>query len=253
MKEFNYIYLLVFATILLSCNQKNNFEINKIVEGKYEFPILKGNPTIVNKINYDLIKDLLDLDIKKEYESIFENIVATKDSSIPILTFLNYKVNYLNKKLYTLTFNSEGCGAYCEKFERSYNYDLKTGNRIYLDSIFTLNGKRSFLEKLNFKRIKILKKKIEELEKGKKKIFDQNDYELRIKLLQECKKRNTIVTFEFLDFKIEENVFTIYSDRCSNHAMRALDDVGEFEYSFSFDKIYELLNTYGKKIITTKD
>lgn len=225
-------------------------EINtKFSNNQYQFPILEGKNEISVKINSQIINDLLDLDINKPHQSIFENKWSTEENRMPSLSFLEYKINILNSKLYSVTFDTEGCGAYCEEYSISYNFDLLNGNKIVLDSILTENGKKLFLEKLNIQKKNILKTTIGKLKKEQISSTLENDIEDRIELLENCLKNTFMSSFEYLDFKFKKEHIILFSDRCSNHAMRALDEIGEFEYTFKVDEINNLLNEYGKQIL----
>jgi hypothetical protein len=252
------IIKLSILLFLISCKSQEikKFSIKTINEvntkfssEQYQFPMLEGNSEISSKINSIIINDLLDLDTNKPHKSIFKNVWSTEEKLMPSLSFLKYKVTILNSKLYSVTFYTESCGAYCEEFSISYNFDLLNGKEIIIDSILTDSGKKSLLEKLNNQREKKLKKAIEELKKEQTSNTEENDLEERIELLQSCLEKTSITSLEFIDFKFEKKNINLFSDRCSNHAMRALDEVGRFEYSFKIDEINNLLNKYGKQIL----
>ena len=101
---------LLLILIFFSCSSDENFSVKKIEETKpnspelkYDFPLLVGKPLHINKkVNSEIFKDFLDIDINKEHKSIFENVWGTKENSIPILSDLTYSINTLNKKMYSL-------------------------------------------------------------------------------------------------------------------------------------------------------
>ena len=257
-----YFLLLFIFFIQLSVAQKHQFKIKEIVEinptnknQTYKFPLLVGEKELSKKVNRDLIQSLLELNITEKHKSIFENIWTTKEKSIPNLSFLDYQINQLNDNVYSVTFHTEGCGAYCEEFDISYNYNIKTGKRIQLESLFSEEGKTIILEKLNKQKIGLIKETISKLELEKEKTnirADIVDYTKRIQLLKDCKDKSEIDNLNYFDFKITENQIIIYTERCSNHAMRALDEIGEFEYFFKTKDIKKLLSNFGKNVITHK-
>ena len=156
------ILKLFLILLFFSCNTDESFTIVEIKEAKpnfpemiYKFPLLTGKPiSISKKINFDISNDFLDIDISENYKSIFENVWGTEEYSIARISDLTYHINTLNKKVYSVTFNADGCGAYCEAFSTTYNYDLSKGNRIYLDSIFSEKGKKELLILLSTKKRK---------------------------------------------------------------------------------------------------
>jgi|UPI00036C6346 hypothetical protein len=250
-KILNFFLLVLFT----SCSVHKKFTINNIQESNpiyqnqvYQFPELEGNLIISEKINSTIIKDFLDLDVSKKHKSIFENVWATGENSIPRLTFLEYKINVLNKNLYSVTFNTEGCGAYCEKFSKTYNFDISNGNHIILDAFFTRAGKKELLNLISNQKRKTIENYLIQL-KTKNVIEEDKKYVNKtIQLYENCLEGIPFVTLEYFDFKISKGVLVITSDRCSNHATRALDDIGAYKYVFKKNNINSLLNNFGKKI-----
>ena len=69
-------------------------------------------------------------------------------------------------------------------------------------------------------------------------------------LYDDCLERDyTGKISEYSNFSIDKDRFTIYSERCSNHAMRALDDIGSFSNSYSFKEIKPYLSLLGKYLL----
>ena len=250
------ILKLFLILIIFSCNSDENFCVKKIEETKpnspelkYEFPLLVGKSLhITKKINSAIIKEFLDLDINKAHKSIFENVWGTKEFSIPVLSDLTYGINTLNKKIYSVTLNADGCGAYCELFSTTYNYDLSNGNRIYLDSIFSIKGKKEILTRLSSKKRKEIENYILKISNEDVSKQDKNRINQTIELYKNCLNNLPFNSLEFIDFKIIEKTIVLTSERCSNHAERALDELGEYQFIFKQSEITSLLNTYGKNI-----
>jgi hypothetical protein len=252
----NIFYLFV---LFLSCTSKENFETIKIkeanpnfLEQKYEFPLLKGKPiSISKKINFEIIKDFLEVNINDNYQSIFENVWSTIENPIPRISDLSYNVNILNTKIYSITLTGETCGAYCEEFSDSYNFDLSKGNKITLEGLFTIEGKVELLQILSTKKKKIIENHLIKL---KTKVNTSNKEDEKyinstIKLYEYCLEGIPFVSLEYFDFKVINNNIIITSDRCSNHAMRALDELGEYVYIFKKSDLNSFLNDYGIKIL----
>jgi hypothetical protein len=74
-------------------------------------------------------------------------------------------------------------------------------------------------------------------------------------LYEDCKTRlnpennqeNQQITYGQMKFDKKNLVFI--SGRCSNHAMRALDNLNTFENTFSLKQIKGYLNPYGRAIL----
>ena len=56
-------------------------------------------------------------------------------------------------------------------------------------------------------------------------------------------------SLEFIDFKIIDKTIVLTSERCSNHAERALDELGDYQFIIKQSQINSLLNKYGKNIL----
>lgn len=253
----SYVSIFSLLLILFSCSSNNNFRIKNIHEinpifpqQKYEFPLLVGSSSeITGKINSDIILDFLEVDINIKHESIFEKVWGTKEYSIPKLSDLTYNVNTISKKIFSITFNAEGCGSYCENFSTSYNYDLESGNKIYLDSLFTNKGKETLLIHLTETKRKIIKEYIFKIKNENIKEEDKEQVEQTITLYEYCLKNLPFVTLKYFDFKVTNNTIILTSDRCSNHVNRALDDLGKYKFILEKNKIINLLNNFGNEIL----
>jgi hypothetical protein len=251
------ILKLFLILVFFSCSPTQDFSIKKIEEAKpnspelkYEFPLLVGKSRhITKKINSEIIKDFLDIDINKAHKSIFQNVWGPKEYSIPLLSDLTYNINVLNKKMYSLTLNAEGCGAYCESFSTSYNYDLSNGHKIYLESIFSKKGKKELLLLISREKRKeienyILKINNEVDSKQDKEIITQT-----IELYKNCLNSLPFNSLEFIDFKIIDKTIVLTSERCSNHAEIALDELDDYQFIYKQSEINSHLNKYGKNIL----
>lgn len=256
MRKILYLFL---ATILFTNCKTQEFTVLNLRESNsvfpkqiFEFPVLNGKKSITDSINSQLIQSLFDIDVKSDYKKVFQNAWATKESSINYLSFLNYKINTLNDQLYSVTFYTEGCGAYCEEYEQSYNFDIKSGNKIILDSLFTFTGKKKFLKNISNQKSKEINNYITWLKKEQKTKEDQIINQ-SIELYRTCLKSLPFKSLEYIDFKIKKDSIILTSDRCSNHAMRALDNLGDYTFTFHKSDLDILLNDYGKNLLKTSN
>jgi hypothetical protein len=252
------LYLFLFTILFTNCKTEE-FTILNLRESNptfpkqiFEFPVLNGKKSVTNSINSKLIQSFFEITVKSVYKKVFQNAWAIKESSINNLSFLNYKINTLNEQLYSVTFYTEGCGAYCEEYDQSFNFDIKSGNRIILDSLFTLTGKKKFLENISNQKSKKINNYITWLEKEQKSKEDQIINQ-SIELYRTCLKSLPFKSLEYIDFKIKKDSIILASDRCSNHAMRALDDLGDYTFLFHNSDLNILLNDYGKHLLKTNN
>ncbi len=263
--DFKYVTMqkiisLFIITLFFTNCKKNEFYITKIKEPSpkyptlfYEFPLLNGSEEIANKINREIANELLDINLNDKYKSIFENVWATENRPMSRLSFLNYKVNTLNQNIYSVTFYSESCGAYCEEFDISYNFNLRNGNKITLDTILTSKGKKELIKILSHKKRKKIEDYIVHLENKKATIEDKEIINESIWLYKDCLNSLPFKTLDYIDFKIKKDSIILESGRCSNHAMRALDDLDNYSYAFHISDIETYLNKYGLNTLTNQN
>ena len=116
-----------------SCSAVMNKEL---VLNDSEFVLPKINvkdPTIVEKINKHFSLENLTgyaLDEIKQQKEKF------KQDSIPQgLTFLGYEITYNKDCLLSITINVETCGAYPSGYSEYYNFDLNTGDSVFIEKI----------------------------------------------------------------------------------------------------------------------
>lgn len=254
----------IFVFLLLSILTYGQVTIKEIKEvnpenksHKYIFPlaIVSNNRLASDKINNELVSDFLDIDRKKIKTSIFENIWATKENPIPRLDYLSYKVLSNNKKILTISISAEGCGAYCEPFTNYYTFDLKTGDRVKLERLFSKTGRDLLLDSINSKKKRILKSKIKDIqdtlktESVQSNKDDKEYFEEMQALYDHCAETNSGTSLEYLRSYVTKTTLFISSDRCSAHYNRNLDEIGDFEFLFKLKNWRKHLTPYAIKLI----
>jgi hypothetical protein len=230
---------------------------NSDPKSEYRFPKihLLNNPKISEKINDSLRSQFLYVKPGCPENFIFEEVRTTPEH-IAILYDINYKIIYDKKNILSLSLEAQGCGAYCEDFTEHYNFNLKTGNRIYLDSVFTPKGIIVFVEYLNSNKEKQIQKTINNIRdslKSKTAIIDsisKSDYQERLQLYTEClQQKETKEDVPNLDFDLKDTSISVYIHRCSAHYNMTLDDLGDFKIMTDLKFWKNYLTPYGIEII----
>ena len=123
----------------------------------YRFPKVTGTNTVIaQKINSFLLRALLELEDASFQGSIFKNVWKSPKNRIDRLGFINYTIPRLDERILMFSFKGEACGAYCEEFTQHYTFDLKTGDRITLNMLFTPTGQQHVIQAISqFKTKKI--------------------------------------------------------------------------------------------------
>jgi len=109
----------------------------------YSFPqiVMPERPSVAARIQRDLCIDFLDVDPDTAKGPLFANVWGdTVGWTMPRLSYLEWTVQRPWPEVVEIELSAEGCGAYCEGFTMHYQYDLRTGRRLDLDSLFTGEG-----------------------------------------------------------------------------------------------------------------
>jgi len=220
-------------------------------EDIYRFPLLQGDNEICGKVNGYLINNILDLELASKKSSIFENVWETTERKNAIVNYLSYKVEQFDQIIYCITISGEGSGAYCESFERSFSFDLKTGNYFSLNTLLTTEGQEKLLDELNKNKTVSIQRKIARLkDRLLSPIISQDDKELYTEMLGLYRECNCDYDdLEHFRFIFSGNDINIIYGRCSAHYNRAIDDLGYFNKSISIDEWKAQLSNFGKDIL----
>ena len=221
----------------------------------YEFPkaVDKRNPAIADSINATLL-ELLDIEVGEKTKSIFQNVWAN-ETSYPSaqMTDVSYQVNCHSSKVLSVSIFYTACGAYCEDYVENFNFDLKTGSRILMDSIFTSAGLNKIEDTLALNtqnqivtHIQFLKN---QLKKDSSKGISRTTEEIQeaVEMYERCLDVKKEISWE--RFVLSPPHLIIFGDRCSPHVIRALDDIGEFRYEINLTRWTQSLNRYGLSLL----
>ncbi len=226
---------------------------NPITKEVYVFPniIFNNSKTVEQKINNSLRSEILSVDSGTSVNKIFDQVWRTKEQS-PTLSDITYSVIRNSQSILSLSITAEGCGAYCETGTNYFTFNLKTGNKLSLDSIFTYQGITILVDSLNRSKTGKIKAKIREIQsiiKSNKfqKDKDQKEYYLEmLDLYKDClNKRVSLEYMSNLKFVITNKRLKIYSDRCSAHYNMAMDELWSFEYVADLKYWLKYLTSYG--------
>jgi hypothetical protein len=206
------------ATIDTLVIQINN--ISGKIESLY-YPIIKTNSSIIDSAINQSIKDEF-----TNYEFHTERI----DSSLikysrDGLVDLDFKV-CLNEN-YILSFEilAEACGAYCTNWKQYFNYSLKTGNQLSLDSVFNLTDSLKNQIKTSLKK-QYEDNKLELKEQFTKNgILDSTDFMWPMSYYESCYEE-----FNFNKFLIYPDGFEIKLDCYLPHVIVPLTPIFNFRY-----------------------
>ncbi|WP_293780888.1 hypothetical protein [uncultured Oxalicibacterium sp.] len=187
--------------------------------------------------------------------------IKAGDADLAGLASQSFTVTRNDARILSLRFDAEGCGAYCEEFNVYYSFDKQNGRRLMAEDLFSSNGRKALARRLQQEKRQRYRQQIMLLETeyraAKKQHVDQEtltDLKDRLALNRECLLRNTepvknLDTLEPYGWEFGAQQFTLQAARCSNHAMRALDDVGDISLSLPYAGWATSMTTYGRHVL----
>lgn len=192
-----------------------------------------------------------------------DKVAASDEQDGPGISEISYSVTRSDERVLAFELDYEGCGGYCEHHWDQYIFDAATGRGISSLDILTPAGRAALVKQSTAKRLAEYSKAIAALNKEaagiRKKQRKQDDEEARISetivMYRQCMESMRAPDYaryyveQNLPLKIEDASITLLFGRCSNHAMRALDEVGDQNITFEIADLAPHLTAYGKYLL----
>lgn len=165
---------------------------------------------------------------------------------------LDYTVEYRDAKVLTLNMFVEGCGAYCESYNVPISFDLANGATITLNDLFS----RSTMTELNTRIRKDIRSQIDTFvvaQKSQKpeQIKEDGGNSGFAEFYASC-ATYTDGLYYIDKFSLQKDHLAFLNGRCSNHANRAGDELGDFTTKIPTVELHNQLTPYGQYLTTAK-
>ncbi|KAB1230269.1 hypothetical protein [Chryseobacterium viscerum] len=231
----------------LSFSQQKNVKISDLQpkSENFVFPVVTyaGNPEVASKINTFLQVNELEY-IPNSGGNPFKLASTATNSYSNYVYFYNWEKLDTPKNILTINVNGEASGAYPEEFSDWKNFDLRTGNYINAEDLFQTGSTKT----VNGLIQKKVKKRVNDfLVKLKSEKNPSEEVQEQIGLYEGCFMDYTLNGIRYFFGK---DKITFVAGRCSNHAMRALDDLGSHELEFTYKELEKYWNPYAKNLIS---
>lgn len=142
------------------------------------------------------------------------------------------------------------CGAHCGDSTFDYYFDAANGRPVEALDLVTPDAKATLLPKAHKARSVTMQKHIAELRKRIKKGKDKSDAEEQLVLYENCLEREEQASAgDFGYLLIRENRLVLRSMSCGSYSVRAIDELGDFEYVLKGEEMRPYLNPYGRKLM----
>ncbi|MEE6129472.1 hypothetical protein V2E39_18880 [Chryseobacterium arthrosphaerae] len=244
MKKSILFFLLISG---LGFSQKKNLKISDLQPKteSFVFPVISypANSRVENKINLFLQVSELEY-IPGSEGSPSAKVSAGSTSYANYVYFYDWKKLETPENILSISIDGEASGAYPEEFSDWKNFDLRTGNCINAEDLFQEDAVKT----INTLIQKKIRKRINNfLVKLKAQKSTSEDHLEQIGLYEGC---FTDYTLNGIRYFFGKDKLTFVAGRCSNHAMRALDDLGSHKLEFTYKELEKYWSPYAKNLIS---
>ncbi|WP_333599904.1 hypothetical protein [Flavobacterium sp.] len=169
--------------------------------------------------------------------------------------FESWKKEPAPKNVLSITLNADFTGAYSEEYQIHHNYDSRTGNVITLSLLIKKELQKKLAQLLNDKAKKRVNDFLIELKKDSTAIDSIADreafdmYTEQVNMYTNCINDDYPYALEDHSFYFSKDSLHIIRERCSAHVNRALDDLWEFDFRFSYTEMEPYFSPYGKNLL----
>lgn len=142
------------------------------------------------------------------------------------------------------------CGAHCGDSTFDYYFDVANGRPVEALDVVMPDAKLKLLPKARKARSVTMQKHIAELRKRIRKGKDKWDAEEQLVLYEACRESEEQASaggFGYL--LIRENRLILRSMSCGSYSVRAIDELGDFEYVLKGEEMRPYLSPYGRKLM----
>ncbi len=198
----------------------------------YSFPKvgIEHRQELAERINKDLALDLLEVDVDTLNGPVFQHVWGDADGTMPRLNTLTWTSARHLRNVLSFEFSGEACGAYCEGFSIHYSYDLRTGNRLVFDSLFTQKGLLAVNEWVGKRWSMAVEREIVLLEDSLRKpdgSADERDaITTALALYRDCLAARSGLPPYVEDFELLATELRLRVARCSAHVDQDADALG---------------------------
>lgn len=231
----------------LSFSQQKNVKITDLKPKTEDsvFPLVSysENPRVENKINTFLQVDQLEY-IPGAEGNPFKLVSAGKTSYSNYVYFYSWEKLETPKNILSIALDGEASGAYPESFSIWKNFDLRTGNFINAKDLFQANSIKiveNLIQKQVKKEVDDFLSQLKSEKNPSEEVLDQ------IAIYEEC---FTAFTLEDIGYYFGKDKIRFIAGRCSNHAMRALDELDSHVVEFPYKELDKYWSPYAKNLLS---
>jgi hypothetical protein len=190
-------------------------------------------------------------------EHPYEKICYDPNDNQGTVSFEGWEKYKTPKNILSLKIEGEATGAYPEHFEQYRSFDLTTGNPIMMRDLLLDSKTKELAELLNQKvktEIEDYLKEVRDSLKNPAILGEERErYGEQDTMYSDCLRDHNDSTMDSYEYYFTKDSVTFVLGRCSNHAMRAIDDLYDFYIPMAYTDLETYLNPYGKSIVYSKN
>ena len=231
-------------------------------DGAVKLPYVTGGPSgVAQRINKTVWAEMLDGAVAPATPGKTWTPPADKlPQGTTTLAFTADLMPASNPRVLALRFSGEGCGAYCETFASTRIFDLRDGRALSLGDLLTVDGFANAGRRLDAERRRAYGKQVRQLQAARKAARkgskdDEDDTEERLAFNRDClaqvdSQPSTPWWLVGETFALDgKGALMLTKERCSNHVMQALDDVGAVTVVIPAADLKPWLTPYGLALL----
>ncbi len=234
----------------LSFSQQKNVKISDLQPKTEEstFPVVSyaENSLVENKINTFLQVSELEY-VPNSGSNPFKLVSTGTTSYSNYVYFYSWEKLGTPKNILSIGMDGEASGAYPENFSVWKNFDLRTGNFINVQDLFQAGSIKVIERLLGQKVKKRVNDFIAELKSVKNPPEETED---QIGVYEGCSTEPSLDDIQYF-FGKDKLIFV--AGRCSNHAMRALDDLGSHKLELTYKELEKYWSPYARNLLNGSD
>lgn len=171
---------------------------------------------------------------------------------------LDYKIEQNNRDKVIVSLNYEYCGSYCKQGQTSMTFSGETGEYFDIDNILSKEGYEYLSEQhKNFKKLKTkskiaqIKKQLSAIQMDKnigeaEKQESTNRLEEQLMVYTDCDEE-VYIDAKLVQYK--QDSLIVKSGQCAPHVYEALDDLGDFVKSYSYQELQGFFSPHGTELL----
>ncbi|AZB27901.1 hypothetical protein [Chryseobacterium balustinum] len=244
----NFLFFLLISG--LSFSQQKNLKITDLQPKSedFNFPTVSyaEKPLVENKINTFLQVDQLEY-IPGSDVSPSKLVSSGKTSYSNYVYFYGWEKLETPKNILSIAISGEASGAYPEGFDIWKSFDLRTGNLINAKDLFQLNTIKTvenLIQKSVRKEVNDFLVALKSEKNPSEEVVDQ------IAMYEGC---FTDFTLDGIEYYFAKDKIRFIAGRCSNHAMRALDELGSHVVEFPYKNLEKYWSSYAKNLLSDSE